>query len=119
MHRLLIADDDVDLCEFLENELSQAGFIVTTIRNGADPIVSTAEHPFDLIILDMFMPGLDGIQAIRVLRKISPDVPIIGLTGYVGHGYMSQATDYGGCLNKPVIMSELINEINETLTTIE
>jgi CheY-like chemotaxis protein len=118
MLKLLIADDDANLRDFLKEELTNAGFTVTTVGNGADVIVKAAEQPFDMILLDMLMPGLDGIQVIRVLRKITPSIPIIGLTGYVGRGYMAQAMDLDvTTLTKPIVVPELIKEINDTLKT--
>lgn len=119
MKRLLIVDDDVNLLSFFQEELQQAGFEVTVKDNGADAIISAAEEEFDLILLDMLMPGLDGIKVTRVLRKIIPNVPIIGLTGYVGRGYLSQAMGLGvPILTKPVVMSDLIHEINRALEKI-
>jgi CheY-like chemotaxis protein len=116
MPKILIAEDDTDLRYFLQDELSDAGFLVTAVSNGADAIVAAVEASYDLYLLDMLMPGLDGIQTIKVLRKITPAVPIIGLTGHVGRGYMAQAAALGvTCLNKPVAMNDLLNEINDTL----
>lgn len=117
MPKILIADDDTDLCDFLREELNEAGFTATTVNNGADAIVLIAEQSFDLVLLDMLMPGLNGIQTIRVLRKVAPDLPILGLTGYVGRGYMAEAAEYGvTCLSKPVIVDDLIDEINQVLS---
>ncbi|MBI9047233.1 MAG: response regulator [Anaerolineaceae bacterium] len=114
MTRILIVDDDTNLLNFLEEELIDAGFEVSTLDNGADAIVSAAENQFDLILLDMLMPGLDGIQVVRVLKKVSPGIPIIGLTGYVGRGYMSQAMSLGvSIMTKPVEISFLVEEINK------
>ncbi|PWH18636.1 MAG: response regulator [Ardenticatenia bacterium] len=118
MPRILIAEDDPDVRSFLEDELTSAGFTVTAVDNGADAVVAAVEQPYDLYLLDMLMPGLDGIQTIRVLKKITPDVPIIGLTGYVGLGYMAQAAAYGViCLAKPVVIADLIREINEAIAS--
>jgi len=116
MLKLLIADDDADLCDFLKEELTKVGCTVTTVGNGADAIVKAAEQPFDIILLDMLMPGLDGIQVIRVLQKVTPSIPIIGLTGYIGRGYMAQAMDLDvNTITKPINVPELIKEINDTL----
>jgi two-component system, cell cycle response regulator CpdR len=116
MKKLLIVDDDNNLLNYLNEELSEAGYKVKTYDNGADAIVAAAEETFDLILLDMLMPGLDGIQVVRVLQKVAPKVPIIGLTGYVGRGYMSQAMGLGvSILTKPVEIPALVKEINETI----
>jgi two-component system nitrogen regulation response regulator NtrX len=116
MPRILIAEDERDLRDFLRDELMDANFTVSTVSNGADAIVEAVEASYDVYLLDMFMPGMDGIQTIRVLRKITPDVPILGLTGYMGQGYMSQAAAWGvTCLAKPVEMQALIQELNEVI----
>ncbi len=114
--KLLVAEDERDLRNFLRDELTDAGFTVTAVKDGAEAVVHAVDQPFDLFLLDMMMPGMDGIQTIRVLRKIAPGAPIVGLTGYVGQGFMSQAATYGvTCLSKPVVMTDLIKELNDAL----
>lgn len=116
MHKLLVVEDEKDVREFLQDELSDAGFRVTAVKDGVDAIVAAAEQSFDLALLDMLMPGLDGIQTIKVLQKVAPTMPIIGLTGYVGRGYMAQASAYGvTCLSKPLDMDILLREVKEAL----
>ena len=116
MTKLLIADDDADLRDFLRNELTNIGYSLVTVGNGADAIIKVAEQSFDIILLDMLMPGLDGIQVIKVLQKIAPQIPIIGLTGYVGRGYMAQALDLNVItLTKPIIVSNLVEEIESII----
>lgn len=120
MCRILIAEDQSDLLEMLRDDLTDAGFRVKTVDNGADAVVIAAEERFDLILLDMYMPGLSGIQAIKVLRKLAPRTPIIGLTGYLGRGYMAEAAALGvTCLSKPVALGDLLQEINETLAMVK
>jgi CheY-like chemotaxis protein len=98
--------------------LSDRGFKVTAVANGADAIIAALESTFNLYLLDMMMPGMNGIQVIQVLRKVTPGIPIIGLTGYVGRGYMSQASGFGvTCLSKPIDIDDLIKEITDTLKT--
>lgn len=114
--RLLLAEDDQDVRSFLREALSDEGFLVTAVGNGADAVVTAAEGRYDIYLLDMLMPGLDGVQTIRVLRAVTPRVPIIGLTGHMGRGYMAQASEYGViCLSKPVQLDNLVKEINEAL----
>ena len=116
MQRILVAEDDDNVRIYLYDELTAAGYTVTGVGNGAEAIVTAAEESFDLIVLDMLMPGLDGVQTIRVLRKIRPNLPIIGLTGYVGLGYMAQAACHGViCLPKPVNISDLLKEIRAVI----
>ena len=116
MPNILIAEDEPDLRDFLREELVEAGFAVTAVSNGADAVVAATENKVDLFLLDMLMPGLDGIQTIKVLRKIMPRTPIIGLTGYVGRGYMAEAANYNvTCLSKPINIDDLVAEIKREL----
>lgn len=116
MPKILIAEDEKDLRDFLQDEFTDVGFTVTAVANGADAVIAAVEERFDLALLDMLMPGMDGLQAIRVLRKVAPGMPILGLTGHVGRGYMAQAAALGvTCLSKPVVMAELIREVKELL----
>jgi CheY-like chemotaxis protein len=116
MPRILFAEDDADLREFLKEELTDAGYDVTAVGNGADAVLLAADTHYDLCLFDMLMPGLDGIQTIRLVRKLAPGVPVLGLTGYVGRGYMAQAADLDVvCLSKPVDMQKLLEEMGAAL----
>lgn len=116
MTKILVADDQHDLLDMLCDELRDAGFQVKTVDNGADAVVLAAEESFDLFLLDMYMPGLNGLQAIKVLRKLVPNTPIIGLTGYLGRGYMAEAAALGvTCLSKPIALADLLDEIHDVL----
>ncbi|MBI4630679.1 MAG: response regulator [Chloroflexi bacterium] len=114
--KILLAEDERDVRQFLRVALAEHHFDVTAVDNGAEAVVAATEQAFDLYLLDMMMPGLDGVQTIRVLRKVTPQVPIIGLTGYVGQGFMAQSLEFGvTCLNKPIEIVALVKEINETM----
>jgi DNA-binding response OmpR family regulator len=116
MTKLLIVDDDINLLKFLSDELIEAGFEVKTLENGSDAIVYAIDEPFDLVLLDMLMPGLNGLQVIKVFRKIIPTIPIIGLTGYIGKTDISQASVMGvKILTKPVELKRLIKLVKQTL----
>jgi DNA-binding response OmpR family regulator len=116
MQKLLLAEDDTDLRVFLRDELARYQFVVTPVGNGASAVIAAVEENFDAVVLDMLMPGLDGIQTIKVLRRIAPAMPIIGLTGYLGRGYIAEASAYGvRCLAKPVDIEDLVDEIHKTI----
>jgi CheY-like chemotaxis protein len=119
MPRILIAEDDADVREWLRGELIDAGYLVDVVPNGGEAVVLAAESAFDLFLLDMLMPGLDGLQTIRVLRKLAPGTPVLGLTGFIGRGYMAQAADLGViCLSKPVDTQDLLQEIRVALAAV-
>ena len=112
MQKILLADDERDVRSLLQAELESAGYRVTAVATGAEAVIAAADGGFDLYLLDMMMPGMNGVQTIQVLRKITPKVPILGLTGYTGQGYMAQASAYNvTCLAKPIDINDLLGEI--------
>ena len=112
MQKILLADDERDVRALLQGELETAGYRVTAVGTGAEGVIAAADGGYDLYLLDMMMPGMNGVQTIQVLRKITPKIPILGLTGYTGQGYMAQASAYNvTCLAKPIDINDLLNEI--------
>ncbi|HEX7556468.1 MAG TPA: response regulator [Leptolinea sp.] len=113
---ILLADDDNDLRTLITDELSNAGYDVSPVVDGVEAVVMAAEQHFDLFLLDMLMPRMDGLSTIRVLNKLAPRTPIIAFTGYIGKGYMSQAALLGViCLSKPVTVEVLLKEVELAL----
>ena len=114
MPKLLMIDDDVNLLSYLGEELVEIGFQVTTLTNGNDAVVLTSREHFDLILLDMIMPDMDGIQVARLLKEKTPSTPIIGLTGYMGRDCITQAKElHLQMLTKPIVISTLVSLIKE------
>jgi two-component system, OmpR family, KDP operon response regulator KdpE len=77
---LLLVDDEFALRKTLCASLTASGFTVEEARNGEEALVKIRSHPFDLILLDINMPGIDGIQACRRIRQITDRVGIIMMT---------------------------------------
>ena len=68
-HRILLIDDEDDILEFIRYNLTKAGYEVYTARNGAEGLQQAAAHRPHLILLDMMMPVMDGIDTCRALRR--------------------------------------------------
>ena len=79
MKRVLVIDDDVELCELLQDYLSSEGFSITTVNHGADGAGQALAEPYDLVILDVMLPGMNGFDVLRKIRE-SSKVPVIMLT---------------------------------------
>jgi two-component system response regulator CpxR len=77
--RLLVVDDDTELCELLEEYLEPHGFSVMSIHDGESGLRTLAGQPFDAVILDVMLPGRDGLEVLRGLRARS-DLPVLMLT---------------------------------------
>ena len=111
--RILLAEDDESLAFMLEQYLLQKNFDVTVKSNGEDAFDAFCKKPFDLIILDVMMPKLDGFSVAKKIREVNTDVPIVFLTAKssqddVLEGFRSGADDY---IPKPFTMDELIARI--------
>lgn len=114
--RILLVEDEPDIAEFIAVELRVEGFEVLVERDGMRGLVAARQEAPDLVILDRMLPGMDGLEICRRLRKTS-DVPIIMLTalGQIRdrvEGLNLGANDY---LPKPFDIEELIARINAQL----
>ncbi|HEV3382387.1 MAG TPA: response regulator transcription factor [Trebonia sp.] len=107
--RLLVVDDDPDVRDSLKRALGYAGYAVETASNGADAITSLARSPVDLVILDILMPMMNGLDACRELRRKGDATPVLVLTARDSvddrvTGLEAGADDY---LVKPFALREL------------
>jgi two-component system response regulator MprA len=115
--RLLVVDDDPDVRDSLGRALRCAGYTVSTVVNGADALASVTRSPVDLIVLDMLMPVMDGLDTCRRLRGRGDATPVLMLTARDGmdelvSGLDSGADDY---LVKPFALRELQARIRALL----
>ena len=118
--KILVIDDSVKSVEFLEGFLFEVGFDVLKAYNGKEAIETVKKDRPDLILLDIMMPEMDGLQVCETLRKDSDisSTPIIMVTAVdKDHDIVTSlergADDY---IVKPVILKELLNKVNDLLS---
>ena len=117
MKKVLVCDDEIKIRETIYDYLTAKGFAVTLAENGEKAVSLVEKNCFDLIILDILMPGTDGFEACRQIRKNS-QVPILFLTAlgeekdYL-QGYSSGADDY---IVKPFPLSVLVEKCNSLIS---
>ena len=80
-NRVLLADDDPILREIAQAYLSEAGYDVTLAEDGREALAATRTGAFDLIITDMVMPNLDGIELLQALKAAASATPVLGMSG--------------------------------------
>jgi len=80
--RILIVDDERTVAQSIALALAGEGFEVETVLSGEDALVRTAAAEFDLIVCDLMMPGLSGLDLLKSLRESHPKTPVIMITGY-------------------------------------
>lgn len=113
MYKLLIIDDDADLTEMLKLFLEPKSFAVMTANTGEEGVASARNWHPDLIILDLFMPEMDGWQVCRTIRTFS-QAPILVLSAMNKPGLITRALDEGAddYLIKPVSSNILLAHLN-------
>lgn len=116
--RVLLVDDERDFVETLAMRLTTRGLKVEVAENGEQAMQMVEERPFDAILLDLAMPGMDGIETLTRLRELSPDSQVILLTGHATVKKATEAMRLGALdlLEKPVDIKELVEKIEEAAT---
>ncbi|HLN21238.1 MAG TPA: response regulator transcription factor [Bacteroidales bacterium] len=115
--KILLAEDDANLGNLLKNYLNAKNYSTTLCVNGSLALDAFAGEPYDMCILDIMMPEMDGLTLAREIRLSDPDTPIIFLTARnqkedIIEGFKSGADDY---ITKPFSMEELLYRIEAVL----
>ena len=117
MNRILIAEDEARLSSFLEKGLRSAGFTTTVVADGPSAVAVARDEDFDLLVLDLGLPGLDGLEVLRTLRAQGRRLPILVLsarddTDVKVAGLELGADDY---VTKPFRFEELLARVRARL----
>jgi DNA-binding NtrC family response regulator len=113
--KILLVDDEQEFTQVLAERMKSRGLTVVTAANGPAALKKAAEEPFDAIVLDMMMPEMDGIETLRRLHEINPDLQIIMLTGHATLKAGVEAVKLGAMdfLEKPADIHRLMEKIKE------
>jgi two-component system, OmpR family, response regulator len=79
---ILIVDDDREICEYMETFLARDGFLVKTLNTPQDAVEEVRSGKYHIVVLDLMMPKLDGIELLRQIRKVDSDIAVVIFTGY-------------------------------------
>jgi DNA-binding NtrC family response regulator len=107
---ILVVDDNNDACEILATALGQSGYHVETFTDGFEALARLAHRPFALVLTDLQMPGMNGLELIRRIHQVDPAAPVILMTGGDTRDLCTGAEAYGAvhCLVKPINFDELL-----------
>ncbi|MBT2519613.1 response regulator [Arthrobacter sp. ISL-28] len=116
MQAVLIVDDEVQILRALQINLNARGYSTVTAFTGQGALEQAARHPVDVVVLDLGLPDLDGVEVIRRLRRWS-DVPVVVLSARHGSDDKIQALDAGAddYVTKPFGMDELLARLRAAL----
>ena len=117
--RLLLVDDEIGYLEVLSKRLTRRGNKVTTASSGTEAIRALRQWEFDLAVVDLKMEDMDGIEVLKVFKKMDPSLRVVMLTGHGSEraardGITQGAFDY---LIKPVGLERLIKTISAALAS--
>mgnify|MGYP000376113563 FL=1 len=115
--RILLAEDDNDMRRFLVRALEQAGFQVASFDNGLSAYNRLREEPFELLLTDIVMPEMDGIELARRATELDPDIKVMFITGFaaVALNPDSEAPKDAKILSKPFHLKDLVHEVEKLL----
>lgn len=113
--RILLVDDEEEFLKTLSARLEMRGLTVEIVGSGEEAIAVAQEREFDAIIVDLSMPGIDGIETIERIKQMHPEAELIMLTGHatVESGVEAMKKGAGDFLQKPVDLPTLLKKIGE------
>ena len=118
LKRILLAEDDESMRGFLERALAKAGYEVIAFANGKEAHERLQEEPFSLLLTDIVMPQMDGIELARRAAELDPEIKIMFITGFaaVTLNTNSRPPKDARVLSKPFHLKDLVREIDRLLT---
>jgi two-component system cell cycle response regulator CpdR len=117
MRRILLAEDDDSMRGFLERSLMKAGYHVQSFSNGVEALDRLREEPFTLLLTDIVMPRMDGIELARHAVQIDPALKVMFITGFAAVTLNTDTVPPKNArvLSKPFHLRDLVNEVDKLL----
>ena len=117
MQRILLAEDDDSMRGFLERALEKAGYDVMAFTNGVDALDRLKQEPFTLLLTDIVMPRMDGIELARRASEIDPGLKIMFITGFAAVILNNETPPLKDArvLSKPFHLKDLVREVGKLL----
>ena len=115
--KILLAEDDNDMRRFLAKALHGAGYSVSSYDNGMSAYNRLREEPFELLLTDIVMPEMDGIELARRATELDPDIKVMFITGFAAVALNPdlQAPKDAKVLSKPFHLRELVTEVEKLM----
>jgi DNA-binding response OmpR family regulator len=113
--QLLLVDDEAGYVSVLTKRMSKRGINVTAALSGSAAIQTLRKQSFDVSVLDLKMEDMDGIEVLKIFKKMDPEMPVIMLTGHGSETAAREGIEFGAhdYLTKPCDLEELIRKVRE------
>ena len=117
--RVLVVDDEPRICRLILDVLVQEGYMVEVSFSGADALPLISKYNYHLLITDLEMPGIDGLELIKKVKKRDPDIRAIMITGNAIDDIARWSLRYGidNTMQKPFNITELKRVVKQVLCT--
>jgi DNA-binding NtrC family response regulator len=114
---LLLIDDEVGYVNVLSNRMAKRNIDVTKSLSGTEGIQALRKQDFDVAVLDLKMEDMNGIEVLKIFKKMDPDMPVIMLTGHGSEQAAKEGMEYGAFdyLTKPCELEDLLEKIKEAV----
>ena len=107
---VLVVDDDEGICETMADILDDMNYDVKTANDGYKALDLVNDHEYSMTLMDLRMPGLDGLETLKRMRQIRPAMKVVMITAYAGDETLKEIRKMGvdGILTKPINFSDLL-----------
>ena len=112
---ILLVDDEIDFVDTLSKRLELRGFVIHGVHRGEAALTALETFPADVVVLDVMMPGIGGVEALRQIKKQHPSIEVIILTGYTSTETAIEVMEIGAFdyLIKPIAFEELLYRLQD------
>ncbi len=109
---ILVVDDESDVCEMLVTILYEEGYVTDIANNGKDAVKRVKDGGVDFVLLDIMMPEMGGIETLRQIKAVRPDIPVVMITAYATLKTAQESMRLGACdyITKPFNL-ECVREV--------
>ena len=113
--KVLLVDDEAEFSETLIKRMKKRNLDITGVKSGEEALMALDQNQVDVVILDVRMPGMDGIETLRVMKKTHPLIEVIMLTGHASVEVAVQGMEFGAFdyLMKPMQIDDLLYKIQD------
>ena len=117
---ILVVDDEESICQSLRGILSDEGYEVRTVGSSEDALKAIEEDVPDLVLLDIWLPGMDGLEALKIIKTETPQVPVIMMSGHGTIETAVKATKLGAFdfIEKPISLEKVVLLVNHALALV-
>ncbi|MBU4075401.1 MAG: response regulator [Euryarchaeota archaeon] len=117
MKKALVVEDNPINMELVIEILTANGFSADEAVNGEEAVARVEKKAYDIVLMDIELPGMDGVEATRLIKKRHIDIPVIALTSYAMKGDRDRflAAGFDGYISKPLDVTDFIDKLNKLL----